>query len=54
MINSAQLSELRGRVTITPNELTKFSEEQVMGATNLWQGGDQIIRALYAPFRVST
>ena len=28
MINSAQLSELRGRVAITSDELTRFSEEQ--------------------------
>jgi len=53
MINSAQLSELRGRVTIIPDELTKFSEEQAASAPDAWQGGDQIIRALYAPFRVS-
>lgn len=53
MINSAQLSELRGRVAITSDELTRFSEEQAADASDAWQGGDQIIRALYAPFRVS-
>jgi predicted dehydrogenase len=53
MINSAQLSELRGRVAITFDELIKFSEEQVADASDAWQGGDQIIRALYAPFRVN-
>ncbi len=52
MINSAQLSELRGRVTITPDELIKFSREQVAAASDPWQGGDQIIRTLYAPFKV--
>lgn len=53
MINSAQLSELRGRVAITSDELMQFSQEQVAGASDTWQGGDQIIRTLYAPFRVS-
>jgi predicted dehydrogenase len=53
MINSAQLSELRGRMAITSSELAQFSEEQAAGASDVWQGGDQIIRALYAPFRMS-
>jgi predicted dehydrogenase len=53
MINSAQLSELRGRVAITPEQLTKFSEERTTDASDAWQGGDRIIQALYAPFRVS-
>jgi predicted dehydrogenase len=53
MINSAQLSELRGRVTITPEELMQFSREQVAAASDAWQGGDQIIRTLYAPFKVN-
>ncbi len=53
MINSAQLSELRGRVTITPEELMQFSRDQVKAASDAWQGGDQIISTLYAPFRVS-
>jgi predicted dehydrogenase len=53
MINSAQLSELRGRVTITPEELMQFSREQVAAASDAWQGGDQIIRTLYATFKVN-
>lgn len=53
MINSAQLSELRGRVTITAEELMQFSEEQALKAPNVWQGGDKIIQTLYAPFRAS-
>lgn len=53
IINSAQLSELRGRIAIASDELMQFSEEQAKGASDAWQGGDQIIRALYAPFRVS-
>lgn len=52
MINSAQLSELRGRVTVTPDELTQFSREQAAAASDPWLGGDQIIRTLYAPFQV--
>ena len=53
MINSAQLSELRGRVAVTPDVLIKFSEEQVADASDAWQGGDQIISTLYAPFRLN-
>ncbi len=53
MINSAQLSELRGRVAITPVELMQFSREQAAAAPDAWQGGDRIISTLYAPFRVS-
>ena len=53
MINSAQLSELRGRVAISAEELMQFSREQAETSSDAWQGGDQIIRALYAPFRVS-
>ena len=53
MINSAQLSELRGRVAITPEELMQFSREQVEAASDAWQGGDRIISTLYAPFRVT-
>jgi hypothetical protein len=51
MINSAQLSQLRGRVAITLDDLTKFSKKQITGSMDAWQAGDQIIRALYAPFR---
>jgi predicted dehydrogenase len=53
MINSAQLSELRGRVAIASDELMQFSEKHAAGASDAWQAGDQIIRALYAPFRGS-
>jgi predicted dehydrogenase len=51
MINSAQLSQLRGRVAITLDDLTKFSKKQIVGSMDPWQAGDQIIRALYASFR---
>jgi len=53
MINSAQLSELRGQVTITSDELMQFSEEQAAGASDAWQGGDTIIRTLYSLFQTS-
>jgi len=52
MINSAQLSELRGRVAIQPNELEKFSKKTAADAPDVWQGGDRIISTLYAPFKV--
>jgi predicted dehydrogenase len=53
MINSAQLSELRGRVAITPDELMQFSRDQAAAAADPWQGGDEIIRTLYKPFQVA-
>lgn len=53
MINSAQLSELRGRVAITAEDLMQFSEELAAEAPDTWQGGDKIIQTLYAPFRAS-
>jgi predicted dehydrogenase len=52
MINSAQLSELRGRIAVSAEELMNFSREQAMDAPDPWQAGDQIIQTLYAPFRV--
>ena len=53
MINSAQLSELRGRVAITADELMQFSRERAAEASDVWQGGDNIIQTLYAAFRAS-
>lgn len=53
MINSAQLSELRGRVAITADELMQFSRERAAEASDVWQGGDNIIQTLYAAFRTS-
>ena len=52
MINRAQLSELRGRMAIPIEELIQFSQEQAEGAPDIWEGGDRIIRALYAPFQL--
>jgi predicted dehydrogenase len=54
MINSAQLSELRGRVTITKDDLATFSEKTAADAPDVWRGGDRIISALYAPFKART
>lgn len=51
MINSAQLSELRGRVAIDADDLKNFSEELALSESDPWRGGDKIIHALYAPFR---
>ena len=51
MINSAQLSQLRGRVSITPADLARFSQELAADAPDPWQAGDRIIAALYAPFK---
>jgi len=52
MINSAQLSQLRGRIGVTPKMLEEFSRELASGAPDAWQAGDRIIAALYAPFQI--
>lgn len=53
VINCAQLSELRGRVSITPAELMEFSQQVAYGIANPQQAGDQIALALNAPHRLS-
>lgn len=53
ILNAALLSELRGRRTITLQEVADFCREQAANAPDIWQGGDQIIHTLYAPFRTS-
>ncbi|RPI25527.1 MAG: gfo/Idh/MocA family oxidoreductase, partial [Chloroflexota bacterium] len=52
IINCAQLSELRGRVSVTPEALEQFSLEIARGSQDPWQAGDQIALALNAPYRV--
>jgi hypothetical protein len=53
ILNAAQLSELRGRVSVTPKDVAEFSEQLAADAPDAWQAGDRIISALYAPFRLS-
>jgi predicted dehydrogenase len=52
ILNAAQLSELRGRVAITPDELAAFSRETAGDAPDPWQGGDRIALALNQPYRL--
>ncbi len=53
LLNSVQLSELRGRVAVTPEHLGEFSRQTADNAPDLWTAGDRIIAALNAPYRLS-
>lgn len=53
LINTAQLSELRGRVSVSPAELEAFSRELAADSPDPWQAGDKIVAALLAPYRLS-
>ncbi len=53
ILNAALLSEMRGRRAVTLQEVADFCQEQAVGAPDVWQGGDQIARALYRSFRAS-
>jgi predicted dehydrogenase len=52
LINCAQLSEVRGRVSVTPDELEAFSRDLAAGLPDPWQAGDRIALALNAPYRL--
>lgn len=53
ILNAAQLSELRGRQAVTLEEMAAFSRQQAAHLADPGQGGDAILQALYAPFRLS-
>ena len=46
VLTGVQLSELRGRVSVTPEDVAEFSRGVVDDAPDPWQGGDRIIQAL--------
>lgn len=54
VLNAAQLSELRGRVAITLQDVAEFSQQVAGDAPNPWQGGDRIISVLAKPYQLST
>lgn len=51
IINCAQLSELRGRVSVTPQDLETFSREIAAGIADPQQAGDEIVKRLNEPYR---
>lgn len=53
ILNAALLSEVRGRQTVTLQEVADFCQEQAADAPDILQGGDRIVRALYRTFRAS-
>ena len=52
ILDSAKLSELRNRVSVTPEDLAEFSREVSGGASDPWEGSDRIITALMEPYRL--
>lgn len=52
VLNAAQLSELRGRVAVTPQDVAEFSQQVAGDAPDPWQGGDRIIAALAKPYQL--
>lgn len=51
-INCAQLSELRGRVSVTAKDLEAWSRKLARDAADVWEAGDRIAVAINAPHRV--
>ncbi len=51
-LNCAQLSELRGRVSVSAKDLETWSRKQAQGAADVWEAGDRIAVAINAPHRV--
>jgi hypothetical protein len=45
VLTGVQLSELRGRVSVTPEDVAEFSRQVAGDAPDPWQGGDRIIQA---------
>jgi len=54
VLNAAQLSELRGRVAITLQDVAEFSQQIADDTPDPWQGGDRIIVALAKPYQLDT
>jgi predicted dehydrogenase len=52
VLNAAQLSELHGRVAVTPQDVAEFSQQVAGDAPDPWQGGDRIIAALAEPYQL--
>jgi len=53
LLNSAQLSELRGRKAVTPEDMEAFSAKLAEGARDPWEAGDRIALRLNEPFRLT-
>jgi predicted dehydrogenase len=51
VLNGAQLSELRGRHSVTPEAVADFSSRIAGDAPDPWLGGDLIIAELSKPYR---
>lgn len=53
VLSSAQLSELRQRTSVSPEDLADFSAKTAGDAPDPWQAGDRIVTALMEPYRLS-
>ena len=52
VINCAQLSELRGRVSVSPTHLEQFCQDIAAGIGDPLEAGDEIVLSLNAPYRL--
>jgi predicted dehydrogenase len=51
-LNCAQLSELRGRVSVSARDLEAWSRKMAKGAADVWEAGDRIAVAINEPHRM--
>lgn len=51
VLNCAQLSELRHRISVSPQALTEFSQQLAGDAQDPWTGADRIITELVKPYQ---
>jgi predicted dehydrogenase len=54
VLDGIKLSELRGRVSVTPEDVKAFSADVAGTAPDPWQGGDQVMTAFLPIFRQGT
>ena len=52
VLDGAKLSELRGRVSVTPQDVAAFSRETAGDASDPLHEGDRIITELMKPYRL--
>ena len=52
LLNSAQLSELKGRKAVTPEDMEAFSVRLAEGTRDPWEAGDRIALKLNEPYRL--
>jgi hypothetical protein len=54
VLDGIKLSELRGRVSVRPEDVAAFSADVAGAAPDPWQGGDQVMTAFLPIYRQGT